>query len=126
MAPCPAILEDVDPGRTARFIDVASDGASPAEEILSRFLEVPPKAAAGDAEADVGTVAITAATDGTCATTGVPTEVLDIPPKDPARSPNKSGSRSFPKQQRSAPQERGLRAFFIFWGVRWRRKEWAA
>ena len=37
------MLDDVDSGRSARFIDVTSDGAPPAEEVLIRAMEPLPE-----------------------------------------------------------------------------------
>ena len=33
------MLDDVEAGRTARYVDVASDGGPPAEEVLGRFVQ---------------------------------------------------------------------------------------
>ena len=50
MALSQEMLEDADSGRSARYVDVTSDGAPPTEEIISRLMEVPPDQAAVAAE----------------------------------------------------------------------------
>ena len=37
------MLDDVEAGRTARYVDVTSDGGPPAEEVLGRFAQVVPE-----------------------------------------------------------------------------------
>ena len=46
------MLDDVEAGRTARYVDVTSDGGPPAEEVLGRFAQVVPESEHVDVPGD--------------------------------------------------------------------------